>query len=187
MRLKGLKILLAAFALAAVAAASAQAASTACSDTSYTPATLKCDTDGSKSADFATGCHEEEPQVVTTPVPCPDQWVNVPAGTPYASQAEVCATKGLQPTRIDGAKCASGEHRPSSGQGVESINYRYGTWGGAEGGGSVAQLVDYTTNYCDHNSGLCSTTHVQALYCWDSGDKRDDDSTDKLVAYACGE
>jgi hypothetical protein len=54
----------------------------------------------------------------------------------HPTHAEVCANAGMRPSSHEGAICASGRQRPTSGDGWSSINYVYGTEGGSRGGGS---------------------------------------------------
>lgn len=85
---------------------------------------------------------------------------------------EVCQHVGAKPAENSGyGICASGETRPDGkdgnykGEGWESINYRYGKWGGHTTGG-------------DFSSGS---------NCYKKGQKQDGDGTDITVAYLCTE
>ena len=116
-------------------------------------------------------------------VACPGRWVNV-ANTSLTHE-QACAAAGLSPTAISGQICASGESRPSVGLNAGSINYRYGTWGsGADNrvGGVTTSTRDFSCSDC--GGGINDSSNV-ITYCWKSGQKRDHDSTDMVVAYAC--
>ncbi|TLX16672.1 hypothetical protein [Rhizobium sp. MHM7A] len=103
---------------------------------------------GGGSADFTGGC-SYGPEQVQVPIACPPKgrWVNIPASTfpmtnPAPTQAKVCASYGMKASSWNGKTCASGERRPTSGTGWESINYRYGIKGGGNGGDGGDKLVN---------------------------------------------
>lgn len=164
----------------------------------YVPAQYKCNTRTSglveKSFDdFSNGaCQTIAARVDDVEVECPKvgRWVNATftnktitmrsgggrdgGGGTYtqtisvpSSQAETCSSAGLSPAKLEGQYiCASGEARPVSGTDYEKISYKYGRWG--DGGWAGVATTD--NNY---------------LFCWGSGQKRDNDATDRVVAWYC--
>lgn len=136
------------------------------------------------SADFASNCTYTPGPVTTVEVDCPGMWVNTTDG----SQAETCASVGLNPGNISGQICAAGERRPTEGLNAGGINYRFGKWGGGNRGGSSSVLTDTPggTRHCGgKEGGECTYPPVHRWDCWNPGDKRDMDSTDRTVAYYC--
>jgi hypothetical protein len=139
-----------------------------CYEETSVPTSITCDANNSNSADFVSGCKSNAATTIKTEIACPTKWVNTDG---RASHAAVCSGAGLTATSIGGAICAAGERRPASGEGAGSIYYRYGTWGTQRIGGSIAEMRTRR-----------SSTYY---YCWNPGNKRDYDSTDIIVAYAC--
>jgi len=158
------------------------------------PAEFKCNagaTDGvNRFDDFSNGsCQRIAERYEDVEVECPKvgRWVNATfnnktitvngpgrdGGTSTqtisvaTSQAETCSSVGLSPAKLEGQYiCASGEARPNRGEGYASINYKYGRWGSGGWAG-------------------VSTTQNNYLFCWGNGQKRDNDSTDRVVAWYC--
>lgn len=96
------------------------------------------------------------------------KWVQAKAGE---SHAQTCQRAGLKPSSDKGyGICASGERRPTKGTDYNKISYTYGTWGGAGKGGTQAVRL-FSSHY----------------FCYSSGQKRDNDGTDRLVAYLCSQ
>ena len=105
-----------------------------------------------------TGCNSQEGSDYLK-----GTWVN--ATDSSSSHAATCAKEGLSPlVSYALGVCASGEVKPRFGKNADKINYKYGTWGGLNvtGGDIVA-------------NGMC----------YHHGQKRDNDGTDRLVAYLC--
>lgn len=155
-----------------------------CYDTVQGPDVLSCSgnrPEGSSSADFTGACNWVRGPDVVVEVACPGRWVNV-ANTSLTHE-QACAAAGLSPTAISGQICASGERRPTVGSNPGSINYRYGTWGGVSGGGTFT--TSYTFEWGNNNESCFDCSTYTYTYCWTSGQKRDNDSTDLVVAYAC--
>jgi hypothetical protein len=77
----------------------------------------------------------------------------------------VCKDSRLEPSRDPfGAECASGEARPNSAAG--SIQFKHGCWGGCNGQGNVK-------------------TEAKGLFCYQPGQTRDADKTDRIVGCYC--
>nr|WP_250807184.1 hypothetical protein [Neorhizobium tomejilense] len=147
------------------------------------PTSLLCADSNSRSADFSSGCEVTPATTEKKEIDCPATWVNISGDV--ESHATTCARVGLRPTDIDGAKCAAGERRPTTGGNFNGISYKFGRWGGSTQGGSIIQFLSRTVT-----SGFCrdcdrKTTTYTYNYCWNPGNKRDNDSTDIVVAYAC--
>jgi hypothetical protein len=152
-----------------------------CYEETVVPSSMSCSNNGSKSADFTSGCKFIPQTVEKKVVDCPATWVNSDGHT---SQAAVCAAAGLTSATFDGQRCAAGERRPSTGENHENINYHSGKWGSGGGrGGSIVQ--PFSRTYTSGNRDNKQTTTVTGYYCWNSGDKRDGDGTDIAVAYVC--
>lgn len=161
-----------------VAMQSSAYAAEKCYEETVVPASSSCAKNGSKSADFSSGCQYSPQTIEKKVVSCPATWVNADGQT---SQAKACAAEGLKPADFDGQRCASGEWRPISGENYQNINYRYGKYGSGGGkGGSTAQLVTRTWT-----SGSGQEETYIVYYCWNPRDTRDNDGTDLAVAYAC--
>nr|WP_250808532.1 hypothetical protein [Neorhizobium tomejilense] len=112
-----------------------------CYEDVFVEAKLACDDNGSKSADFTSGCQIVPAHTEKSEIACPvGQWVNVTAETRVSSSgkvvtpSQVCATAGMVPYNIGGKICASGERPARAGNGWESIVYKYGLKGGGNGG-----------------------------------------------------
>lgn len=161
-------------------AASAYAADK-CYEDVPVPATWNCGTTASKSADFTTGCKLEPARVDQKEVECPGQWVNVTA--PWASQAVICSRAGLSPAKIDGAICASGFARPTSGTGYNRINYQFGTKGSAGVGGTKMKQQEMVGWEGGSDNGY--EYHTYYYYCWGAGRNNDYSEGDVAVAMAC--
>ncbi|WP_315922034.1 hypothetical protein [Mesorhizobium sp. SP-1A] len=162
----------------------------------FVPAEFKCSSNGGSGQnrfdDFSNGsCQKTDARYddVEVEVPCPKvgKWVNATftnktitvrnggrdGGTTTqtisvaTSQAETCASVGLKPAKLeDKYICASGEDRPTRGTDYNKIKYKYGTWGGTWGAGVSTTVNNYT-------------------FCWASGQKKDNDATDRVVAWYC--
>lgn len=147
------------------------------------PASLECQTSGSKSADFSSGCDLNATKLERVEIACEGRWVNASGSAP--SHAKTCASAGLAPTTIDGAVCASGAHRPTSGANAESINYRYGKQGSAGSGGTsiIARTVGGMRNGAgdgdDKRGGYAAT------FCERSGQSPSLKNVYRAVAFAC--
>jgi hypothetical protein len=159
-------------------------AGTACYEDQLVEASIGCNGSSGNSADFAGSCKGTEAQWVQVEVACPAMWVNTVGDS--ETQEQTCKRVGLKPARVEGTFCASGEHQPSTGQDWESISYRYGRFGGKDtlGGDFVRTEVDRTVRA--GRDGMESTIKG-GKYCYHSSDdKKENDSTDRLVAYVCG-
>lgn len=171
------------FATLSILAAS-PAAAEKCFTTEFVPASFDCTMSGEAgSADFGGGCvavAEHEKKVETA---CQPKWINVPQ-TYLSSHSAFCKMKGLATASIDGKICAAGERRPSTGEGHDSINYHSGKWGGSTSGGSYSTVYRRTHTSGNSDSGQTTQT-TQVLECWNDGDKKDHDGTDRLVAFVC--
>lgn len=122
-------------------AAAGTAAAEACHRETVVPAHYACSSSDSNSADFTSPCARFPDTTVLEEYPCPETWVSVSVPTHAGSSvnkptlAGVCASAGLSPASKDGRICASGTLRPTFGTGWQTINYRYGTFGGGGGAG----------------------------------------------------
>lgn len=114
---------------------------------------LQCSESSSSSADFTTGC-TFGPRIEKVEVPC-GRWVNVFSETRLGesgasvTHAQACAVHGLKPSSFQGKTCASGERRPTVGNGWQYINYRYGKKGDGNGGdgGDRIEVINGATHY----------------------------------------
>lgn len=151
-----------------------------CYEETPVPASVNCYAKDSKSADFAMSCKHSDATVTKKEVDCPASWVNANG---KQSQAQVCSAAGMKSSNIEGKVCAAGERRPSNGTNAASISYRFGRWGsgGGQGGSIVEKKSKRTSRIGDDNPTKFETYY----FCWNSGDKRDNDNTDIAVAYAC--
>jgi hypothetical protein len=165
---------------------SAQAAQK-CYEDVYVPEKLSCAGTDSNNADFAEGCKVEAAHTDQKEVECSARWVNINGKMPTQSQAEVCAERGLQPSTINGQRCAAGERRPVTGENYDNINYKFGKWGSTLNGGSTVKLYTYSFGGSSaHESGIYVPPTTASYYtCYDGDDKKDMDNTDYVVAYAC--
>lgn len=162
----------------------------------FVPAEFKCNSNGGNGQnrfdDFSNGsCQKTDARYddVQVEVACPKigKWVNATTTSKTitrrvggrdgdtvtstisvaTSQAQTCASVGLKPAKLEGKYiCASGEDRPKSGVDADKIKYKYGTWGGTWNAGITTTTSDY-------------------LFCWASGQKKDNDPTDRVVAWYC--
>jgi hypothetical protein len=201
-----MKALIAAAFMALISCSAASAASK-CYDDKWVPATVSCDSTGSKSADFSSGCTSDEGHTEQVEVPCNQKWVNVSPTENSLSQAAFCQAHDMTAADIDGVVCAAGERRPQTGQNASSINYRYGTWDsdtypGDQGGRRVEFKTITSTQPltgtigtwqgnpgCDSNGAHCGTTtqttSTNYRFCWNPNSVHDYDKTDLVVAYVC--
>mgnify|MGYP007127516628 CR=1 FL=1 len=136
------------------------AAATTCFEYVDIPESMDCNSNGSNSADFTTSCKHIAATQEIVPVECPFRWVNTDG---KKTHDEVCRSVGLNTASASGQICSSGENRAP-----DTYNFIFGKWGGVTSGGVS------TTSRNDH------------YYCWHSGQKKDYDSTDIVIAYACG-
>ncbi|MDW9481189.1 hypothetical protein GOB57_21320 [Sinorhizobium meliloti] len=174
----------AAFAALFLASYGSSQAATKCYEDIPVPASLQCADNGSKSADFTTGCTYVPQSVQKKEIECPAtaRWVNANGKD---SQAQVCSAAGLKSANIDGQICAAGEKRPSSGVNYQGINYRFGKWGG--GGGEGGTIVERKKRRTSRIGDDKPATYETNYYCWKSSGTRDYDGTDIAVAYVCDE
>lgn len=95
------------------------------------------------------------------------KWVQAQRGEKHL---QTCSRVGLFPSVDKGyGICASGENRPAQGTDASKISYSYGTWGSHKVGGTKI------------------TAGYGAYYCYHSGQKKDSDGSDLLVAYLCSQ
>lgn len=152
-----------------------EAAAAKCYEDIDVPASLSCASSDSMSADFANKCTIQTATTKKVEVECKGTWVNITHSVPDQTRAQVCATKGMTPTDINGQVCASGERRASGGAGA--VSYRFGTWGSVATGGT--NIVNRVV------AGPQRGNTFSYYYCYGNGQKQDMDSTDMVVAYAC--
>lgn len=166
---------------------STQAYAKTCKEPQYVPAKVVCDNNSSKSADFTTGCKFIAAHYEDVEVECPAQWVNVSSSDTTATQSQICSRAGLTSANIDGKTCASGEQRPTTGENASGIAYRYGKENGGTGGNIVTNYtIRGNTGGCSPNSsGSCMDYAYTYTYCYASGQKKDYDNSDRVVAFAC--
>lgn len=113
------------------------------------------------------------------------RWVQANLGE---SHAQTCSRVGMKPATNQGyGICASGERRPKKGKDYDKISYRYGTWGGGQGvGGTQVTQGLFGVGGGTAASQRGQQGQTQAIYyCYTSGQKRDNDGSDRLVAYLC--
>lgn len=159
-------------------------AGTACYEDQLVETSISCSGNSGNSADFAGACEGTQAEWVQVEVDCPAMWVNTVGDS--ETQEQTCKRVGLKPARVEGTFCASGEHQPTTGQGWESISYRYGRFGGKEalGGNFIRTVADRTVS---GGRDQPPRTVRGGKYCYHSSDsKKENDSTDRLVAYVCG-
>jgi hypothetical protein len=172
----------AAFAFSMITAGSAIAAS-GCYVEVEVPASLECQTSSSKSADFSSGCDLNATKLERIEIACPGKWVNAEGSSP--THSATCAAVGLAPTTIDGAVCASGAHRPTSGMNAESISYRYGQEGSARQGGNaiVSRKIGGMRNGA--GDGDDERGGRPATFCERNGQTASLKNVYRAVAFAC--
>ncbi len=155
---------------------------------------LVCDSERrGASADFVTGCEGGGSTIVRVPVDCPakGQWVNLYYGTndksvvQPPSHAQICAHFGLSPSSLDGRICASGRHRPTSGDGWQSILYRYGVSGSSGAGSQLQTIASLTNNYNESRGPGHVPTSKYRQMCYDTASASKADEKDAAVAVFC--
>lgn len=173
-------------AMSVLSTAAAASAAPLCYEDRIVPAQMTCSDNDSRSADFGSACKYVGETVQQVPVECPGRWVGVKQES--ITHAQACSNAGLKPTSIEGEMCASGERRPTAGEGAAGISYAYGKTGSSTSGGTAVVNNSFWENSggCSPNSsGTCIDRQVTYTYCYGSGQKRDWDATDRVVAFAC--
>ncbi len=150
-----------------------------CYEETTVKSTISCAKDRGSSADFVSGCTVIPPTTEKVEVPCKETWVNITHSVADQTRAQVCATKGMKPTSLDGQICASGERKATGGTGT--VNYRFGQTGSTQSGGTKVQ--DIVVGLKDGGSTLDDA--IVYYFCYGSGQKMDNDNTDLVVAYVC--
>lgn len=119
-------------------------------------------------SNYCSGGAPVPPVPVNVGQPADARWVNV--NSSRTTQAAACAAEGLVPVTpgFDYGICASGENRPNFGEDYEEINYYLGTWGP----GPEIEPQD--------NLGV-----PVGRFCYKPGQVRDNDRTDRIVAWLC--
>jgi hypothetical protein len=180
----------------------AAAAAEKCYDDVNVPAAWTCSGSSSRSADFTNGCKFVAAHTEKVEKECPKptaRWVSVlsphNALSTDVSQSTVCAWKGLRPSNINGAICASGANTPIVGEGYQSIRYFWGTSGAAMPvGGTSTSVTTIRSSGSSHGSGANSTRRIRS--CIGAGTTStgngepvygggENDNVRTVVAYAC--
>lgn len=176
-----------------LSAPTAAVAAEKCYDEIAVAAHMECSGNGSRSADFTSGCKFVEAGIQKIEIECPPpsaRWVNSRFSTaPMASHQSICESVGLKPTVIDGAVCASGYNQPRTGEGWQNIRYYWGPEKPEKVGGIRAKVIRKAKN--DGGSDTNNGGYITRAYCYGtsgmSGEVEDmQEGWNYAVAYACG-